>query len=318
AIPNYNGGEKLRRAIESCKNIALDEEKFEIKVLDNKSEDNSVDIVKELQGDFSNLRLNQNKKNLGRIGNWNKCIEESSGRYMIFLFVNEQISPQNNIDQIIKELESRELPFAKSSHVNLSETKSKEKRNNFQEQSVRRRLRRDIFWKGSFSFGPLQTYVFRTKILEKYEQSFKEEYDIIGDQDFVIDLGRKIYKKEGEDLFLATNSRNIVWDDETDRFNKKYDNSDDIRENLKWYQNENISDYSRIPSELIAFVRLSNINIYRLLNRISLGKFSDRLSRKPIKDHLGWKYTFLLITSYFYVISWARIGLDIYDEILSR
>ena len=48
AIPNYNGGNNLRRAIESCRNIKFLQSNYEILVVDNKSTDNSLEIVDEL------------------------------------------------------------------------------------------------------------------------------------------------------------------------------------------------------------------------------------------------------------------------------
>ena len=70
-IPNYNGGENLKRSIESCKTIQITEDNYEILIVDNKSTDNSVNIVTEMKKKFTNIRLIENEKNLGRIQNWN-------------------------------------------------------------------------------------------------------------------------------------------------------------------------------------------------------------------------------------------------------
>ena len=45
AIPNYNGGENLKRAIISCQNIRIPIQEYEIIVVDNCSTDNSLNIV---------------------------------------------------------------------------------------------------------------------------------------------------------------------------------------------------------------------------------------------------------------------------------
>ena len=74
-IPNYNGGENLKRSIESCKTIQITEDNYEILIVDNKSSDNSIDIVNEMKKKFTNIRLIRNEKNLGRIQNWNIGIE---------------------------------------------------------------------------------------------------------------------------------------------------------------------------------------------------------------------------------------------------
>ena len=77
AIPNYNGGENLKRCIESCQTIQIPENDYEILIVDNKSTDNSIDIVNEMKKKFANIRLVQNEKNIGRIHNWNGSIEKA-------------------------------------------------------------------------------------------------------------------------------------------------------------------------------------------------------------------------------------------------
>ena len=49
AIPNFNGGKKLKNAIESCKLIKIPKDELEILIVDNKSTDNSIEIINELE-----------------------------------------------------------------------------------------------------------------------------------------------------------------------------------------------------------------------------------------------------------------------------
>ena len=106
AIPNYNGGNNLKRAIESCRNIKSSKKNYEILVVDNKSTDNSLQIVDDLKKEFPNLRLIKNQTNVGRIKNWNVCIDNSQGDFLVYLFTNDMISENNNINQIIEILDS--------------------------------------------------------------------------------------------------------------------------------------------------------------------------------------------------------------------
>ena len=105
-IPNYNGGENLKRSIGSCKAIQMPESNYEILIVDNKSTDNSIDIVNEMKKKFTNIRLIQNEKNLGRIQNWNISIEKAGGEYLIFLFANDLINEKNNIHEVLQILDS--------------------------------------------------------------------------------------------------------------------------------------------------------------------------------------------------------------------
>ena len=105
AIPNYNGGKNLKRAIISCRNITIPVQEYEIIVVDNCSTDNSLNIVNELKNEFSNLTFLQNKENVGRIQNWNVCIEKSKGEFLIFLFSNDEINQHNNIHECLEILD---------------------------------------------------------------------------------------------------------------------------------------------------------------------------------------------------------------------
>ena len=98
AVPNYNGGKNLRRAIESCKKIKIPLADYEILIADNCSTDNSITVINELNNEFSNLVLIENKENVGRIQNWNVCLENAKGKFLIFLFSNDAINEQNNKD----------------------------------------------------------------------------------------------------------------------------------------------------------------------------------------------------------------------------
>ena len=106
AIPNFNGGEKLKKAVASCKLIKIPQNEFEILVVDNKSTDNSFEIIDELKKEFLNLRVIKNQENVSRIQNWNICIKNCNSKYMTFLFINDLISKHNNIEQIIEILDS--------------------------------------------------------------------------------------------------------------------------------------------------------------------------------------------------------------------
>ena len=108
AIPNYNGGENLKRSIESCKLIKVPRNDYEILIADNKSTDDSIDIVNDMKKEFTNIRLIQNEKNLGRIQNWNAVIEKTQSKYLIFLFSNDLINEENNIHEVLQNLDSDE------------------------------------------------------------------------------------------------------------------------------------------------------------------------------------------------------------------
>ena len=78
-IPNFNGGNNLKEAIESCQHIKLPKEDIEILIVDNQSTDDSISTIEKLGKKITNIRLWQNSTNVGRIGNWNTVLEKAEG-----------------------------------------------------------------------------------------------------------------------------------------------------------------------------------------------------------------------------------------------
>ena len=115
-IPAFNAEKYLKRSIESCLNQTVS---TEIWVVDNCSDDKTVHIVKSLQRDNNNLKLYQNDINLGRIGNWNKCLdsfEESEFDFLKLLFMGDEleidcIEKLHNITTLHNDLATISWPY---------------------------------------------------------------------------------------------------------------------------------------------------------------------------------------------------------------
>ena len=101
AIPSYNGGNSLLEAVESCKNINLIYSEFEVLVVDNCSNDGSIDKLQNLNAKLSFLKIAKNEKNCGRVGNWNRCLEMAKGKFILFLFTNDLIAKKNHIKEAL-------------------------------------------------------------------------------------------------------------------------------------------------------------------------------------------------------------------------
>lgn len=130
AIPNYNGGVYLEKTIKSVLNISdLDSNDVEILVIDNCSNDNSIEVIQRLQKDIGNLRLVINKTNLGRVGNRNRCIELAQGKFLLIEMVWDTIYPISLKDDLlemekdnifIRYSSSQEIPSFKSYTLNTT------------------------------------------------------------------------------------------------------------------------------------------------------------------------------------------------------
>ena len=95
-IPNYNGEtilkKNLPRVFEEIKKHK--EGSYEILVIDDKSDDNSLDILRTFEEKILNLRILKNEKNLGFSKTVNRAVRESTGEIIVLL--NSDVYPEAN------------------------------------------------------------------------------------------------------------------------------------------------------------------------------------------------------------------------------
>lgn len=89
AIPVFNGERYLKSCLESAINQTYDD--IEILVIDDGSTDNSLELVKSYEKIDTRIRVISNPKNLGLVGNWNKCLKEARGEWIKILFQDDLI-----------------------------------------------------------------------------------------------------------------------------------------------------------------------------------------------------------------------------------
>ena len=87
-IPVYNGAKTIERALASAVNQTY--KNIEIVVVDNCSDDNTVDIV--LNTKDERILFFQNEKNIGMAGNWNECLNRAKGKYIHFLCADDTLA----------------------------------------------------------------------------------------------------------------------------------------------------------------------------------------------------------------------------------
>jgi GT2 family glycosyltransferase len=89
-IPTYNRAGMIGKAIESA--LGQTYRNIEVIVVDNASTDNTADIVAGYSDE--RLRYVKNERNLGLFGNFNRCIELASGKYLHILHSDDYIDPR--------------------------------------------------------------------------------------------------------------------------------------------------------------------------------------------------------------------------------
>jgi glycosyltransferase involved in cell wall biosynthesis len=87
-IPTYNGEQYLAECINSCLNQTFTD--YEIIICDDGSNDKTISIIESYKN--PKIKLFKNKENLGLVGNWNKCIDLSSGQWIKFVFQDDFIT----------------------------------------------------------------------------------------------------------------------------------------------------------------------------------------------------------------------------------
>lgn len=90
AVMSYNNGPYLAKTIESI--LAQEGVSLELLVFDDRSSDDSVETLKRYVGDLR-FSFQVNPTNLGMAGNYNRCVQSGSGRYVVVLGSDDILYP---------------------------------------------------------------------------------------------------------------------------------------------------------------------------------------------------------------------------------
>jgi len=100
----YNGEKFLPEAVKSV--LAQTFDSFELIVVDDGSSDRSVEIVSQFAAGDGRIKLHRNETNLGLFGNYNKCVELGTGRY-IKPFAQDDLLSETALARMVHELDRR-------------------------------------------------------------------------------------------------------------------------------------------------------------------------------------------------------------------
>jgi len=91
-IPTYNGAKYFRECLDSILAQTLTE--FELLIVDDHSSDDTLKIAQEYADRDARIRVTRNDRNLGLVGNWNRCVELAQGEWIKFVFQDDLIAPE--------------------------------------------------------------------------------------------------------------------------------------------------------------------------------------------------------------------------------
>lgn len=115
-IPVYNGEKTIAMTIESV--LSQTYKNTEIIVVDNCSDDRTAEIVKGFKD--QRIRYFRNDTNLGMVGNWNKCIDYITGKYVLFVCADDLLH-KDSVYKKVRVLSSRvdaSIVFSASNIIN--------------------------------------------------------------------------------------------------------------------------------------------------------------------------------------------------------
>ena len=89
AIPTFNRATFLRGCLRTV--LAQTYQRFEVVVSDNSSTDDTSAVLDEIKD--RRLRVVRQRENIGPTANWNACLAEAKGSYIVFVPDDDRISP---------------------------------------------------------------------------------------------------------------------------------------------------------------------------------------------------------------------------------
>jgi len=273
AIPNFNGGEKLKRAVTSCKLIKMPQNEFDILVVDNKSTDNSFEIINELKKEFPNLRVIKNQENVGRIQNWNICIKNCNSKYMTFLFINDLISKHNNIEQIIEILDSDDSISLSLSPVIKKENTTEYLKRKYFDNPVKcssKKIAEYSLKRGLFPFGFIESNIYRVEDIKNTENYFLDDFPFNADE--IFSYSQVVIREH----VLFNHQPQIEWLIVEDRTFGKTKLEDEIQE---YYKTIEI-----IERNMDLNINYGLVSTYRLFNFIKY--FSKNFRKQGQRNHI--------------------------------
>ena len=229
----YNGEKFIDRCIVSI--LEQTYKNFEIIFWNNKSTDNTLRIIQK----YSDLRIKVFNSKIHTNISYarNEAIKKTKGEYICFLDIDDYWD-QNKLEHQLKSFTSEEigLSFTNFWYVNSQKKNEIKKMVNlkFENGLINKMIKKyEIV---------ISTIMVRKKILEKLTKPFSEDYHIIGDFNFSLNLAQ-ITKFCHVKNYLTYR----VWHGENESI-KKYEIN--ISEIEKWL-NKNSSHFNKYTSEIL-------------------------------------------------------------------
>ena len=269
----FNGEQFISKCIQSV----LDQtyHNFEVIIWDNKSTDNSIDIVKEIIDKRFKIYENNIHTNISTARN--NALNYAKGEFICFLDVDDYWD-KNKLIRQLKAFEKQTVGLSFTNFWYLKTIKGKIYKKNI-ELKFEKNLISKIIKKYEIV---LSTLMFKSNLLNKLNKPFNEEYHIISDFDFTLRLANITeFSHIKEALTYRT------WHGKNETILKR---REAVQEIENWIE-INESNYKKKYKEEINF--LKNKSIYDKINfNLKDRKYNDAI-RLFAKNSLSSKYYYL-------------------------
>ena len=107
-IPTYNGASFLEETLNSAINQTY--KNIEIVITDDSSSDNTIELCKVFAQKDSRIKVYENEKNLGLVGNWCESVEKATSKWVKFLFQDDLLE-LNCVEKMIHAAIQHQVDF---------------------------------------------------------------------------------------------------------------------------------------------------------------------------------------------------------------
>lgn len=121
-IPVYNRDNLIEETVQSALNQTYKD--IEIIIVDNKSTDNTWQVLEELAVQDNRIKIFQNETNIGPVRNWQRCIDEATGKYGKILWSDDLIAPEF-LEKTVPYLEDEDVGFVFTGIEIFDDTRNK-------------------------------------------------------------------------------------------------------------------------------------------------------------------------------------------------
>jgi glycosyltransferase involved in cell wall biosynthesis len=94
-IPTYKRKDIIKELIAELNQFVVESDDFEVLVIDNASEDGTVEELKKISDHNANIRIMENEENLGFAGNFGRLFSEANGRYLLIMSDEDSLVKEN-------------------------------------------------------------------------------------------------------------------------------------------------------------------------------------------------------------------------------